>query len=463
MSLSFPLALSSILGRKMSAVRFSSLVKTGGQYHWVAVLAPVKSRAVASWFTGWISIGGQIVLTASAAFAGGLQYQALITLNHPDSYVPQRYQGMMFYWLILVYSAAINIWGVKILPHANLTAGVLHVVGFLVITSVVGARSEKHSANYVFVEISNSSGWSSDSLAWLVGLLSCVYPFLGYAASVYHKRHKNDHLSRYDAAAHLAEELPSPARNVPLAMVGSVVANGVLGFIYCLVLLFSLGDLTELLESPTGFPFIQLFLNVTYSQAGATILALIICLIASVANAAGLTSASRTFWAFARDDAAPFSKYFSHVDQKLQVPVRMIVLVSVLQGLLGFIYLGSTTAFNAILSMAIIGTYLSYLLPVIYMVRFGRPRLSPAEYGPFRLGKVGGIVVNIIAIIWLIFAMIFSTFPSLQPVTAQNMNYSTVVLAGWVAGGAIYYFLVARKVYHGPIVETETLTAQVPK
>lgn len=246
-------------------------------------------------------------------------------------------------------------------------------------------------------------------------------------------------------------------------MVGSVVANGIIGFIYCLVLLFSLGDLTTLLESPTGFPFMQLFLNTTNSAAGATILTLIICLIATAANAAGLTSTSRTFWAFARDDAAPFSKYFSHVHQKLEVPVRMVVLVAVLQALLGFIYLGNTTAFNAVLSMAIIGMYLSYLLPIAYMLLFGRPNLSPSEYGPFKLGKVGGMVVNIIAALWLIFAMIFSTFPSFQPVTAQNMNYSTVVLAGWVTGGAVYYFLVARKVYRGPVMETESLSVGEPK
>jgi choline transport protein len=67
-------------------------------------------------------VGGQIVLTASAAFAAGLQIQALIILND-DSYVPQRYQGMLFYWAVLIYAAALNIWGSKLLPLANLTAG----------------------------------------------------------------------------------------------------------------------------------------------------------------------------------------------------------------------------------------------------------------------------------------------------------------------------------------------------
>lgn len=94
-----------------------------GQYHWVAVMAPLKQRLVASWFTGWISIGGQVMLTASAAFAGGLQLQALITLNNLDTYVPKRWQGMLFYDLVLVYSLVVNVYGIKILPHINSASG----------------------------------------------------------------------------------------------------------------------------------------------------------------------------------------------------------------------------------------------------------------------------------------------------------------------------------------------------
>src|SRR4051812_34912620 len=102
------------------------LTDAPGQYYWVAELAPARTRAVASWCTGWISIGAQLVLTASAAFAGGLQLQAMITLNNDDgSYIPARWQGMLFYWLVLAYSALINIWGSKILPHTNLTSGIL--------------------------------------------------------------------------------------------------------------------------------------------------------------------------------------------------------------------------------------------------------------------------------------------------------------------------------------------------
>lgn len=149
-----------------------------GQYHWVAALSPASSRSSISFLTGWISVGGQTILTASAAFAAGLQLQALIILND-DSYVPQRWHGMLLYWAVLVYTMVVNIWGSKTLPHLNLLSGVIHVTAFVAIIVVLGVLSEKNTASFVFTEFVNNSGWSSDGVSWLVGLLSAVYPFLG--------------------------------------------------------------------------------------------------------------------------------------------------------------------------------------------------------------------------------------------------------------------------------------------
>ncbi|CAG8888818.1 unnamed protein product [Penicillium egyptiacum] len=426
----------------LSLSEIASIYPTaGGQYHWVHCLTPASYQATASWFTGWISIGGQLVFSASAAFAAGLQLQALITLNHLDSYTPTRWQGMLFYWLILAYSTALNIWGSKILPHTNTTAGVLHVVGFVIIVTVLGAMSEKHSAGYVFTKFSNASGWGNDGVSWLVGLLSTVYPFLGY-----------------DAACHLSEEMAKPSRNVPLAMIGSVVINGVIGLVYAIVLLFSLGDLESLLQSKTGFPFMQLFLNITGSPAGASVLALCITLVAMAANAACVTSTSRTAWAFARDSGLPASGFFAEVSPTLKVPVRMVLVVGFLQMLLGLIYLGSSTAFNAVLSMAILGMYASYVSPIVFMLIYGRRRSAAVARGlgsgSFNLGPRWGPVVNIAAILWLIIAMIFSTFPTVQPVTPGNMNYCIVVTMGWMLIGGLYYYLLGgKKRFTGPVVE----------
>lgn len=296
----------------------------------------------------------------------------------------------------------------------------------------------KNTSNFVFTEIANSSGWSNTGVSWLVGLLSAVYPLLGY-----------------DAACHLAEEMPHASRNVPLAMVGSVVVNGILGLGYCIMLLFSTGPLDELLTTPTGFPFMQIFLNTTRSHAGATILSVVITLIAIAATAAGITSTSRTLWAFARDKAVPFHGFFSYVNPSSQIPIRAIVIVTVLQMLLGFIYLGNSTAFNAILSMAILGLYASYLIPIVYFLIYGRPKLRPYDFGAFKMPKGLGVALNLLACAWLTLAMVFSTFPTVMPVTPQNMNYSSVVMVGWVVLGGAYYFAWGRREFEVPIVDRE--------
>ena len=241
-------------------------------------------------------------------------------------------------------------------------------------------------------------------------------------------------------------------------MVGSVAINGIIGLVYAIVLLFALGDLEDLLTSKTGFPFIQLFLNVTGSEAGASVMALCISLVAVAANAAGTTSTSRTAWAFSRDNGLPASNFFSEVSPTLKVPVRMVLVVSFLQMLLGLIYLGSSTAFNAVLSMAVLGMYASYFSPIIFMFIYGRRKSSSVVRelgsGMFNLGPRWGPLINVIAMLWLVLAMVFSTFPTVEPVTSENMNYCIVVTMGWVFIGAVYYYVFGgKKRFTGPVVE----------
>ncbi|KAK8924335.1 hypothetical protein H634G_06470 [Metarhizium anisopliae BRIP 53293] len=411
----------------------------GGQYHWVAALCPGPSKMTAAYVTGWISVGGQIILTSSAAFAAGLQTQALIVLND-DGYIPLRWQGMFLYWGVLTYAAILNIWGMRVMPHVNILSGIIHIAGFVGILATLAAMAKKTTSQVVFLDFVNSSGWSSDGISWLVGLVSAVYPFLGY-----------------DAACHLAEELPQPSRNVPLAMVGSVFVNGVMGLAYVIVLLYSAGS-TDLENAPLGFPFMQIYLDATNSRVGTTIMSIMVILIAVAATIAGIMSTSRTVWAFARDQATPYHEGLSHISPRLQIPLNAVLAVVALQFALGFIYLGNDTAFNAILSMAIIGLYLSYLLPVLYMLFHGRWNLQPHQYGRFRLGFVPGITLNILGAIWMVTVIIFSLFPTTMPVTAKNMNYSIVVFGGWMVFGLGYYVFRARHKFQVPLVDSDAIS-----
>lgn len=89
-----------------------------------------------------------------------------------------------------------------------------------------------------------------------------------------------------------------------------------------------------------------------------------IVLILTWACATGIiTSASRMTWAFARDRGTPFSGIISKVDPRTQVPIIAVGVVVTIACLLTLINVGSSTAFNDVISLTITGFYGSYLVP----------------------------------------------------------------------------------------------------
>lgn len=70
--------------------------------------------------------------------------------------------------------------------------------------------------------------------------------------------------------ASIAEEIEKASTVIPKSMVASVALNGSLGFAMVIATLFCLGNAKDAINSPTGFPFIEVFLNATGSKGGAT-------------------------------------------------------------------------------------------------------------------------------------------------------------------------------------------------
>ncbi|KAI8665183.1 hypothetical protein NCS56_00953400 [Fusarium sp. Ph1] len=438
-------AIAAFVGSLCSALSLAELASShataGGQYHFVAKLCPKRIRPVSSWLAGYISTLGWIAVAGSAPFLAGTQIQGMLVLNYPTLYTFERWHGTLLYWAILIGSAGICILCSNILPLVEKVTMALHVIFFIIILVVMVAVSPtKHSAAFVFTDFQNNSGWASDGIAWCIGLLSSCYVLIGY-----------------DGATHLSEEMERAETGVPRAMVGSILINGTLGFGFLIALLFCMGDITSALNTPTGFPIIQIFYNITGSTAAATALTSAVTVMAALSTVPLITSAARLMWAFARDQGKftglPFSTHLSKIDRKRQIPTIAILTTTVLLMLLGLINIGSTTAFNAVLSLAVVSLQISYLMPIILLIwrRISRP--NTLTWGPWQLGK-SGIVVNVVAIVYLVFTSIFLLFPPYQPITAENMNYAPVVLGGAVIFGCVYWPLRARKRYFGPLIET---------
>lgn len=138
--------------------------------------------------------------------------------------------------------------------------------------------------------------------------------------------------------------------------------------------------------------------------------------------------------------------------------------------LLGLVNIGSSVALNGILSMAVSGIYLSYLIVgclLLYRRCTGAiSRYSDGEdmlinvpgaklmWGPFHVPGIFGILVNGYAVIYMTIVVFFSFWPSTMSVGQQTMNFSVVGTMGTIVLAIIYYVLRARKVYKGPVMET---------
>jgi len=103
----------------------------------------------------------------------------------------------------------------------------------------------------------------------------------------------------------MSEEIHNAAIVVPRSILTTILLNGVLGFGMMLASLFSLTDVDDALASPTGSPFMQIFLDSTGSVPGAAILVAIVPILISATAAGSMASASRMMWAFARDRGPP--------------------------------------------------------------------------------------------------------------------------------------------------------------
>jgi len=111
----------------------------------------------------------------------------------------------------------------------------------------------------------------------------------------------------------MAEEIHNASTVVPLAMISTILLNGVLGFALLVALLFCLGNIGNAMASPTGFPFIEIFVQATGSNAWASVMTSLIIALMIAAAIGIMATASRLLWSFARDRGVPFSAYISRV------------------------------------------------------------------------------------------------------------------------------------------------------
>lgn len=245
----------------------------------------------------------------------------------------------------------------------------------------------------------------------------------------------------------MCEEVQNAEREVPRAMVLSVVASGFTGIIYLLAILFVLPEVAPLIQiANTGQPIGMLFRDATNSPIAGVILLLLVVGIMFFACIGAMATASRCAYALARDKAIPGHRYWKKVDDRFEIPLLALILTVIVISLLGLIYLGSSAAFNAFTGATAICLSAAFVSPVVISVIQGRKDLKGS---PYSLGRFGW-TINIVSVIWVGFSIILYCMPVSLPVTLVNMNYASVVFCGFAAISVAWYYAEGRTDFSGP-------------
>jgi amino acid transporter len=269
----------------------------------------------------------------------------------------------------------------------------------------------------------------------------------------------------YDASAHTAEETRGAATAAAQGVWRSVFWSAVIGWFVLLAFLFAASD-EKAVNDGAGF------VGAIFTSALDPWAAKLIFIIATVGQlfcgAAGLTSASRTWYAFSRDRAIPGWFVFRRVNRD-RVPFNAVIAVSVFSLIIAIPALfGSNNipfAFFALSGICTVGLYVAYILPVYLRLRRG----DAFEPGPWNLGSRYRIV-NILAIVFVVL-VVYSLV--LLPYTPTGLpwnddfdwtvvNYVPLAVILPLIFG-VWYLVSAKNRYQGPVrtLEEDEVTAGI--
>jgi amino acid transporter len=439
-----------LVGVSMSELT-SAFPTAGGPYWWAAKLG----GAGWSWFTGWFNMIGLVGIVAGVGYGAAIFLNAVLSIygvtigsidfTTTNTSAILHHQFVLFLIILSAYTL-INIFADRLLGLFNNISVGWHVLGVLVILGVLIFVPDHHQdAGFVFGNTTNNTGFHGGATSGLFFWLYVVP--IGFILTMYTQ-------TGYDASAHTAEETRGAALGAAKGVWKSIFYSALLGWFLLLAFLFAATD-TKAIDGSGGCSC-TVFTSAMANHLWGAKLILIIATVGQLfCGAAGLTSASRTWYAFSRDRGMPGWWLFRRLNQA-RVPLYAVVAVSAAALLITIpAYWGTNGipwAYFAITSICTVGLYLAYIIPVYLRLRAG-DRFKP---GPWSLGRhyrwvnIGAIAFVALVVYSLNIPFTSTGVPWNSGWKWSSLNYTPLVLLVGLAVG-IWWVVDAKKRYTGPV------------
>ncbi|EKV06752.1 GABA permease (Uga4), putative [Penicillium digitatum PHI26] len=372
----------------------SAMPTAGGLYWWTHYFAGPKWKNPLSFLIGYSNTLGLIGGMCSVDYTLALMILSCVSISRGDGWSASRGVIYAVYVGLILFHGLCGSLGGRLMPRIQTFCIYINIA--LVVATVIALPVGKvirggslNSGHYVYGRIDNETTWPAGwafMLAWLAPIWS---------------------IGSFDSCVHMSEEAMHASKAVPLGIIWSAGSASVLGFLVLSIIAATMNpDVSATISTKFGQPMAQIYYDAV-GREGALAFMAVLCIIQFLVGLSLIVAASRQAWAFSRDGALPFSRFFRHVTSN----------------------------------------YLSWGTPIFCRLVWGEERFTPGEFYTGRYSRP----IAWVAVVYLLFGVILSVFPTEGPSpTPSNMNY-TIVINGFVWFGCMaYYFLFARRWYIGP-------------
>jgi len=410
----------------------SAMPTAGGIYYWALNLG----KPIHGWVTGWLNLIGLITVTAGVDY-GFANFFTFTASLYSKSFDPGNLHTIFLIFAItLVIHIAMNIWGAKIIHQLQGINVWVHVFGVAaIIVILILIPSHHQSSHWVFTHQINNSGFSNHAF-WIY-----VLP-LGFLLTQYT-------ITGFDASAHVSEETGQAGKAAAQGLWKSIAYSAVAGWILLLSFLYASTDEAAITK---GGGFVATIFTTAVSSGWAKSILIITCLGQFFCGMSCITAGSRMLFAFSRDRAVPGHKIWTKVD-KNRNPSNAAFGLGIAALIVTIPALWSAVAFFAVTSMAVIGLFGSFAIPIWLRWRKG----DAFKQGEWNLGKkwkwMAPLAVLEIVVVSVYFIM--PTTPAGVPwgksFDIKAANYTPVTFVVVLGGALLWWVLGAKKHFKGPV------------
>ena len=394
----------------------SAFPTAGALYHWAALLGGPG----AGWMVAAMNLVGQIAIVAAIDLGCANQLAAMFGWSDRATF--------SVFVAILASHALVNLVSIRLVSWLNDVSAVVHVVGVVALVALLFAIGQVQPVSYLAHTGFTTRADGSYPLGFLNAMTLGMWTMTGY-----------------DASAHVSEETHDASRSAPRGILSAVLVSAVAGYALICALTLAIKNLPEVAASAA--PALTILEQAIGPRGGVAAMGLAIAAM-WFCGLSSVTSASRTFFAFARDGGLPGSPWIRQVSLRFRTPHVAIGIATVFPLVLVIVTrLFSGQAFDAVTSLATTALYVSYGAPIA-LGALARTRGRWKKRGPFHLGALGVPIAGL-AVLWCVFVVVVFAIP-------PNQAYG--ITLGVVAGSlTLLYLVFARGRFKGPRVHVEEL------